>query len=91
MWQCIYGCNFIQNYDKRFFFKLKKVRKKCQFLTFYHFSPPAPQRDFSECLRALLCPEGCRLKVPNVCFLGRAEVFSSVARDFGPSTIGELS
>ena len=43
------------------FFKLKKVRKKCHFRDFYHFPPPAPQRDFSECLRALLCREGYRL------------------------------
>ena len=63
MWQYIYGCNFIQNYDKRivFFFKLKKVRKKVIFRHFYHLPPPAPQRDFSECLRALFCPEGCGL------------------------------
>ena len=43
------------------FFKLKKVRKNVIFRHFYHFPPPAPQRDFSECLRALLCPEGCGL------------------------------
>ena len=43
------------------FFKLKKVTKNVLFRHFYHFPPPAPQRDFSECLRALLCREGCRL------------------------------
>ena len=43
------------------FFKLKKVRKNVIFRHFYHFPLPAPQRDFSECLRALLCPEGCGL------------------------------
>ena len=42
------------------FFKLKKGRKNVIFRHFYHFPPPASQRDFSECLRALLCPEGCR-------------------------------
>ena len=36
------------------FFKLKKVRKNVILRHFYHFPPPAPQRDFSECLRALL-------------------------------------
>ena len=43
------------------FFKLKKSKKNVIFRHFYHFPPPAPQRDFSECLRALLCREGCRL------------------------------
>ena len=67
MLKCIYGCQFIQNYDKRFFSKLKKVRKIVIFIHFYHFSPPAPQRDFSECLRALLYPERCRLLNPHMC------------------------
>ena len=44
------------------FFQIeKKVRKNVIFRRFYHFPPPAPQRDFSECLRALLCMEGCGL------------------------------
>ena len=44
------------------FFKLKKSKKKnVIFRHFYHFPLPAPQRDFSECLRALLCPEGSGL------------------------------
>ena len=44
------------------FFKLKKKnRKKVIFRHFYHFPPPAPQRDFSEYLRAVLCREGRRL------------------------------
>ena len=48
------------------FFKLKKVRKKVIFRHFYHFPPPAPQRDFSECLRAILYREGCRLQDPHM-------------------------
>ena len=62
MWQSIYGCNFIQNYNKRIVFQIEKSKKKMSFLDIFTISPPpAPQRDFSECLRALLCPEGCRL------------------------------
>ena len=45
---------------KLFFSKLNK-KKYIIFKHFYHFSPPAPLMDFLESLRALLCPEGCRL------------------------------
>ena len=45
MWQCIYGCNFIQNYDKRIVFQIEKSKKKCHFWTFLPLSPSsAPER-----------------------------------------------
>ena len=89
MSQCIYGCNLIQKQTRDFFFKLKKVRKNIIFRHFYHLSPPAPQRDFSECLRAYYVRRGAGYKI-HICaklyYLGRAKVSSSVATDFGPST-----
>ena len=45
MWQCIYGCNFIQNYDKRIVFQIEKSKKKMSFLDIFTISPSsAPER-----------------------------------------------
>ena len=44
MWQCLYGCKFIQNYDKRFFL-IGKSKKKLSFLDILPFLPSsAPKR-----------------------------------------------
>ena len=40
MWQCIYGCNFTQNYDKRIVFQIVKSKKKMSFLPFSPSSAP---------------------------------------------------
>ena len=39
MWQCIYGCNFKQNYDERIFFEIEKSKKKMSFLDIFTISP----------------------------------------------------
>ena len=45
MWQCIYGCNFIQNYNKRIVFQIEKSKKKMSFLDIFTISPSsAPER-----------------------------------------------
>ena len=46
MWQCIYGCNFIQNYDKRIVFQIEKSKKKMSFLDIFTISPSSAPEKF---------------------------------------------
>ena len=48
MWQCIYGCNFIQNYGKRIVFQIEKTKKKMSFLDIFTISPLQRPREISQ-------------------------------------------
>ena len=91
MWQCIYGCNFIQNYDKRIVFSnRKKVRKNVIFRHLYHFPLQRP-KEISQNVSGLnYVRRGAGYKI-HICAklycLGRAKVFSSVPTDFGSWTM----
>ena len=91
MWQCIYGCNFIQNYDKRIVFQIEKSKKKKSFLDIFTISPLQRPREISQNVSGLYyVGRGAGYKI-HICdklyYLGRAKVFSSVATDFGSWTI----
>ena len=90
MWQCIYGCNFIQNYDKRIVFQIEKSKKKMSFLDIFTISPLQRPREISQNVsRPYYVRRGAGYKI-HICaklyYLGRAKVFSSVATDFGSWT-----
>ena len=95
MWQCIYGCNFIQNYDKRIVFQIEKSKKKMSFLDIFTISPLQRPREISQNVSGLYyVRRGAGYKI-HICaklyYLGRAKVFSSVATDFGSWTIFGIS
>ena len=48
MLQCIYGCNFIQNYDKRIVFQIEKSKKKMSFLDIFTIFPLQRPREISQ-------------------------------------------
>ena len=48
MWQCIYGCNFIQNYDERIVFQIEKSKKKMSFLDIFANFPLQRPREISQ-------------------------------------------
>ena len=90
MWQCIYGCNFIQNYDKRIVFQIEKSTKKMSFLDIFTISPLQRPGEISQNVSGLYyVRRGACYKI-HICaklyYLGRAKVFSSVATDFGSWT-----
>ena len=91
MWQCIYGCNFIQNYDKRIVFQIEKSKKKMSFLDIFTISPLQRPREISQNVSGLYyVRRGAGYKIhicAKLCYLGRAKVFSSVATDFGSWTL----
>ena len=91
MWQCIYGCNFIQNYDKRIAFQIEKSKKKMSFLDIFTISPLQRPREISQNVSGLYyVRRGACYKIyicAKLYYLGRAKVFSSVATDFGSWTI----
>ena len=95
MWQCIYGCNFIQNYDKQIVFQIEKIKKKCHFLDIFTISPLQRPREISQNVSGLYyVRRGAGYKIhicANLYYLGRAKVFSSVATDFGSWTIRIIS
>ena len=87
MWQCIYGCNFIQNYNKRIVFQIEKSKKKMSFLDIFTISPLQRPREISQNVSGpYYVRRGAGYKI-HICaklyYLGRAKVFSSVATDFG--------
>ena len=92
MWQCIYRCNFIQNYDKRIVFQIekKKIEKK-SFLDIFTISPLQRPREISQNISGLYYVGRAAGYKIHICaklyYLGRAKVFSSVATDFGSWTI----
>ena len=90
MWQCIYGCNFIQNYNKRIVFQIEKSKKKMSFLDIFTISPLQRPREISQNVSGpYYVRRGAGYKI-HICaklyYLGRAKVFSSVATDFGSWT-----
>ena len=91
MWQCIYGCNFIQNYDKRIVFQIEKSKKKKSFLDIFTISPLQRPREISQNVsRLYYVRKGAGYKIhisAKLYYLGRAKVFSSVPTDFGSWTI----
>ena len=91
MWQCIYGCNFIQTYDKRIVFQIEKSKKKMSFLDIFTISPLQRPREISQNVSGLYyVRRGAGYKIhisAKLYYLGRAKVFSSVATDFGSWTI----
>ena len=94
MWQCIYGCNFIQNYGKRIVFQIEKTKKKMSFLDIFTISPLQRPREISQNVSGLYyVGRGAGYKI-HICtklyYLGRAKVFSSVATDFGSWTTIEF-
>ena len=95
MWQCIYGCNFIQNYDKRIVFQIEKSKKKMSFLDIFTIFPLQRPRGISQNVSGLYyVRRGAGYKI-HICakpyYLGRAKVFSSVATDFGSWTSSVMS
>ena len=94
MWQCMYGCNFIQNYDKRIVFQIVKSKTKKSFSDIFTISPLQRPRGISQNVSGLYyVGRGAGYKI-HICdklyYLGRAKVFSSVATDFGSWTIRDL-
>ena len=90
MWQCIYGCNFIQNYDKHIVFQIEKSKKKMSFLDIFTISSFQRPREISQNVSGLYyVRRGAGYKI-HICaklyYLGRTKVFSSVATDFGSWT-----
>ena len=90
MWQRIYGCNFIQNYDKRIVFQIDKSKKKMSFLDIFTIPLLQRPREISQNVSGLYyVRRGACYKI-HICaklyYLGRAKVFSSVATDFGSWT-----
>ena len=91
MWQCIYGCNFIQNYNKRIVFQIEKSKEKMSFLNIITISPLQRPRVISQNVSgSYYVRRGAGYKI-HICaklyYLGRAKVFSSVATDFGSWTM----
>ena len=90
MWQCIYGCNFIQNYDKRIVFQIEKSKKKMSFSDIFTISPlQRPREIFQNVSGLYYVRRGACYKIhisAKLYHLGRAKVFSSVATDFGSWT-----
>ena len=91
MWQCIFGCNFIQNYNKRIVFQIEKSKKKMSFLDIFTIFPLQRPREISQNVSGpYYVRRGAGYKI-HICaklyYLGRAKVFSSVATDFGSWTI----
>ena len=92
-WQCIYGCNFIQNYNKRIVFQIEKSKKKMSFLDIFTISPLQRPREISQNVSGpYYVRRGAGYQI-HICaklyYLGRAKVFSSVATDFGSWTKDE--
>ena len=91
MWLCIYGCNFIQNNDKRIVFQIEKSKKKMSFLDIFTISSLQRPREISQNVSGLYyyVRRGASYKI-HICaklyYLGRAKVFSRVATDFGSWT-----
>ena len=92
MWQCIYGCNFIQNYDKRIVFQIEKSKKKMSFLDIFTIPPPLQRlREISQNVSGLYyVRRGAGYKI-HICaklyYSGRAKVFSSVATVSAPGLV----
>ena len=82
--------NLIHTHHKHLFLTLKKkMFKNNHFCDFHNLLPLAPQENFSACLRALFTQNtGCNIHIGAKLYsLGRANVFSSVATNFGLKTI----